>query len=220
MRLLLLRHGQTPSNVKGLLDTAVPGPGLTLLGEKQAAAVPGALRDREIGAIAVSSMIRTSFTAAPLAKDRGIEPVKLPGLREIEAGDLEMADSHEAHLRYLDTLFAWARGDVSRAMPGAPDGRAFLQRYDDAIAQLAAQGADSVVAVSHGAAIRAWAAARVGGVDVDHAERTPLANTGTVEVEGDPESGWRLVSWVAEPVGGAELAPLVADDPTGEPVEP
>ncbi|WP_169736544.1 histidine phosphatase family protein, partial [Promicromonospora kroppenstedtii] len=101
MRLLLLRHGQTPSNVKGLLDTAVPGPGLTLLGEKQAAAVPDALRDREIGAIAVSSMIRTSFTAAPLAKDRGIEPVKLPGLREIEAGDLEMAGSHEAHLRYL-----------------------------------------------------------------------------------------------------------------------
>ncbi|WP_020014250.1 histidine phosphatase family protein [Promicromonospora sukumoe] len=220
MRLLLLRHGQTPSNVRGLLDTAVPGPGLTPLGEKQAAAVPDALRDREIGAIAVSSMIRTSFTAAPLAKDRGIEPVQLPGLREIEAGDLEMADAHEAHLSYLDTLFAWARGDVSRAMPGGPDGRAFLQRYDDAIAQLAAQGADSVVAVSHGAAIRAWAAARVGGVDVEHAERTPLANTGTVEVEGDPETGWRLVAWDAEPVGGAELAPLVADDPTGEPVEP
>ena len=220
MRLLLLRHGQTPSNVRGLLDTAVPGPGLTPLGEKQAAAVPDALRDREIGAIAVSSMIRTSFTAAPLAKDRGIEPVKLPGLREIEAGDLEMADAHEAHLSYLDTLFAWARGDVSRSMPGGPDGRAFLQRYDDAIAQLAAQGADSVVAVSHGAAIRAWAAARVGGVDVDHAERTPLANTGAVEVEGDPEGGWRLVAWNAEPVGGAELAPLVGEDPTGEPVEP
>jgi broad specificity phosphatase PhoE len=220
MRLLLLRHGQTPSNVRGLLDTAVPGPGLTPLGEKQAAAVPDVLRDREIGAIAVSSMIRTSFTAAPLAKDRGIEPVKLPGLREIEAGHLEMADAHEAHLSYLDTLFAWARGDVSRPMPGGPDGRAFLQRYDDAIAQLAAQGADSVVAVSHGAAIRAWAAARVGGVDVDHAERTPLANTGAVEVEGDPEVGWRLVAWNAEPVGGAELAPLVGEDPTGEPVEP
>ncbi|MFE7505221.1 histidine phosphatase family protein [Promicromonospora sp. NPDC057488] len=220
MRLLLLRHGQTPSNVRGLLDTAVPGPGLTPLGEKQAAAVPDALRDREIGAIAVSSMIRTSFTAAPLAKDRGIEPVKLPGLREIEAGDLEMADAHEAHLSYLDTLFAWARGDVGRAMPGGPDGRAFLRRYDDAIAQLAAQGAESVVAVSHGAAIRAWAAARVGGVDVDHAEQTPLANTGLVEVEGDPDGGWRLVAWDAEPVGGAELAPLVGEDPTGEPVEP
>ncbi len=30
MRLLLLRHGQTPSNVGGLLDTAYPGPGLPM----------------------------------------------------------------------------------------------------------------------------------------------------------------------------------------------
>src|SRR3990170_436841 len=29
MRLLLIRHGQTPANVLGLLDTAHPGPGLT-----------------------------------------------------------------------------------------------------------------------------------------------------------------------------------------------
>ena len=26
VRLLLIRHGQTPSNVLGLLDTALPGP--------------------------------------------------------------------------------------------------------------------------------------------------------------------------------------------------
>ena len=31
MRLLLIRHGQTPSNVDYLLDTAVPGAGLTAL---------------------------------------------------------------------------------------------------------------------------------------------------------------------------------------------
>ena len=40
MRLLLVRHGQTPSNVAGLLDTALPGPGLTALGTRQAAAIP------------------------------------------------------------------------------------------------------------------------------------------------------------------------------------
>lgn len=220
MRLLLLRHGQTPSNVGGLLDTAYPGPGLTALGERQAAAVPGALRDRQVDAIAVSSLVRTSITAAPLAEARGIEPQVFDGLREIDAGELEMAGAHEAHLRYLDTVFGWARGDVGRAMPGGPDGRAFLSRYDDAVAQLAAQGLESVVVVSHGAAIRAWAAARATGVDVDHAEQTPLANTGLVEVEGDPVGGWRVTSWNAEPVGGADLAPLVADDPTGEPVEP
>ncbi|MCP2265968.1 histidine phosphatase family protein [Promicromonospora thailandica] len=219
MRLLLLRHGQTPSNVRGLLDTASPGPGLTALGERQAAAVPDALRDRAVDAIAVSSLVRTALTAAPLVRARGIEPVTLTGLREIEAGDLEMAATHESHVRYLETVFGWARGDVDRPMPGGPDGRAFLARYDEAVAAIAASGADSAVVVSHGAAIRTWVAARADGVDIDHAEQTALANTGLVEVEGDPAGGWRLVDWSAAPVGGPAVDALLADDPTGEPVD-
>jgi probable phosphoglycerate mutase len=219
MRLLLLRHGQTPSNVGGLLDTANPGPGLTSLGERQAASVPYALRDRQVDAIAVSPLVRTSFTAAPLARARGIEPLVVEGLQEIEAGELEMAGDHAAHQRYLGTAFAWARGEVDRAMPGGPDGRTFLGRYDGAVAAIAARGWDSVVVVSHGAAIRAWASARVKGVDVDHVERTALANTGLVEIDGDPVGGWRLVGWAAGPAGGPELDAPAADDPTGEPVE-
>ena len=223
MRLLLLRHGQTPSNVHGLLDTAHPGPGLTALGERQAAAVPHGLRDREIDAIAVSPLVRTSLTAAPLALARGLEPLVVDGLQEIEAGELEMAGAHDAHHRYLSTGFAWARGDVGRVMPGGADGRAFLGRYDAAVAQVAGQvvarGGDSAVLVSHGAAIRVWVSARVAGVDVDHAERTALANTGLVEIEGDPVGGWRLISWSADPVGGRALDAPAADDPTGEPVE-
>lgn len=220
MRLLLLRHGQTPSNVEGLLDTAGPGPGLTRLGERQAAAVPHALRDRQVDAIAVSPLVRTSLTAAPLARARGLEPLTVEGLEEIEAGDLEMAGAHEAHWQYLTTAFAWARGDLARAMPGGSDGRAFLRRYDGAVAKIAARGWDSVVVVSHGAAIRTWVSARVAGVDVDGVERTALANTGLVEVDGDPVNGWNLVAWADGPVGGHALdAPAVADDPTGEPIE-
>ncbi|GHH66245.1 isomerase [Promicromonospora soli] len=219
MRLLLLRHGQTPSNVHGLLDTANPGPGLTRLGERQAAAVPHGLRDRRVDAIAVSRLVRTSLTGAPLARERGIEPMTVDGLHEIEAGELEMAGAHEAHQLYLSTVFAWARGDVDRAMPGGSDGHAFLGRYDRAVEQIAARGWDSVVVVSHGAAIRTWVSARVAGVDVDHVERTTLANTGLVEIEGDPVSGWQLVAWTSDPIGGTELAAPAADDPTGEPVE-
>ena len=219
MRLLLLRHGQTPANVEGLLDTAHPGPGLTTLGERQAAAVPEALRDRKVDAIAVSPLVRTARTAAPLARARGLEPLMVDGLQEVEAGELEMAGDHEAHLRYLGTVFAWARGEVGRAMPGGPDGRAFLGRYDGAVAAIAARGWDSVVVVSHGAAIRTWVSARVAGVDVDLVERTALANTGLVEIDGDPVGGWRLVDWSAGPVGGLELDAPAADDPTGEPVE-
>lgn len=219
MRLLLLRHGQTPANVHGLLDTSVPGPRLTRLGERQAAAVPDALRDRQVDGIVISPLVRTALTAAPLVRARGIEPVALDGLREIEAGALELASDDEAHQLYLSTAFSWARGDGVRSVPGAPDGNAFLRRYDEAVAKIAARGWDSAVVVSHGAAIRVWASARVVGVDVDHVERTMLANTGLVEIEGDPVSGWRLVAWSAGPVGGPELDEPAADDPTGEPVE-
>ena len=52
MRLLLIRHGQTPANVLGQLDTARPGPGFTPLGERQAAMTPRALRERQIAAVA------------------------------------------------------------------------------------------------------------------------------------------------------------------------
>lgn len=203
----------------GLLDTGAPGPVLTDFGERQAQAVPLALQDRPIGALAVSSLVRTSLTVAPLARARGIEPLVLGGLSEVEAGDLEMSGAHADHHVYLETVFAWSRGDRDRRMPGGPDGHEFLTRFDQSVARLAALGEDTVLAVSHGAAIRSWASAHVVGLDVEEVEHTPLANTGLIEIEGDPSSGWRLVDWVREPVGGRHLEPVAANDPTGEPVE-
>ncbi|GGI05139.1 histidine phosphatase family protein [Isoptericola cucumis] len=219
MRLLLLRHGQTPANVAGLLDTGAPGPVLTDFGERQARAVPLALQDRRIGALAVSSLVRTSLTVAPLALDRDLEPIVLGGLREVEAGDLEKSAAHADHHVYLETVFGWARGDRDRRLPGGPDGHEFLTRFDRSVARLAALGEDTVLAVSHGAAIRSWASAHVQGLDVDEVEHTPLANTGLIEIDGDPASGWHLVDWVHEPVGGLHLEPVAANDPTGEPVD-
>ncbi len=64
MRLLLIRHGQTPGNVLGQLDTAHPGPGLTELGEQQAAALARSLANERIGLLYASTLIRTQITAA------------------------------------------------------------------------------------------------------------------------------------------------------------
>ncbi|MCC2322245.1 histidine phosphatase family protein [Cellulomonas xiejunii] len=219
MRLLLLRHGQTPSNVRGLVDTGVPGARLTALGERQAAAVPAALEGRRIDAIAVSTLVRTALTAAPLADRLNLAPTTYDGLREVDAGDLEMSSGHEAHQAYLSTVFAWARGDTHRRMPGGPDGATFLARFDDAVAQVVSAGGSTVVVVSHGAAIRCWAAARVAGLDVDDVEQRPLANTGAIEIDGDPASGWRLVAWSTDPLGGPTLRDDAGEDPTGEPLD-
>ena len=67
MRLFLIRHGQTSSNVLGLLDTEPPGPGLTELGVKQAAGILGQLVGAPIVAVFSSSATRAQQTAAPLA---------------------------------------------------------------------------------------------------------------------------------------------------------
>jgi len=87
MHLALIRHGQTPSNLLGLLDTAVPGPGLTDLGTEQAAALPAALSGQRIDVLYASPQVRAQLTAAPLAAERGLSVVIRDGLREIEAVD-------------------------------------------------------------------------------------------------------------------------------------
>lgn len=216
MRLLLIRHGQTPANVLGQLDTERPGPGLTELGLRQAAGIPDALQDERIDAIFASVLVRTQVTARPLAERREMEVGILGGLHEIEAGDLEKRSDTEAVRIYLETAFAWGAGDLDVAMPGGPDGHEFFGRYDADIAAIEASGARGAVAVSHGAAIRVWVAARAQNLPPTFAAEHSLDNTGVVILEGSG-AGWNVVSWAGLPIGGAELLDS-SSDPTGEPL--
>lgn len=220
MRLLLIRHGQTPGNVKGLLDTAHPGPGLTPLGQRQAAEIPDALRDEPIAAIFASTLTRTQLTAVPLAADRGLDITVLPGVHEIGAGELENLGDRESIRTYLETVFAWGLGDLAPVMPGGADGHAFFERFDASIAEVSdsmARAVDTLgaaVVVSHGAAIRVWVAGRAVNVPPSFAGEHDIQNTGIVELEGSPAEGWTLVSWQGNAVGG--LDDPAAEDPTGE----
>ncbi|WP_460070928.1 histidine phosphatase family protein [Streptomyces sp. YKOK-I1] len=212
MRLLLVRHGQTPTNVHCLLDTAAPGPGLTALGEQQAAALVDALAGEHLDAVYASTLVRTQLTAAPLAAARGLDVQVRDGIREVFAGDLEMrpGESPQAAL-YMRTVFAWADGDLDLRMPGGESGAEFLARYDAVVAEAAA-GASAAALVSHGAAIRTWTAARARNVDVPFAAAHRLANTGAVILEGDPVSGWQVLTWA-----GATVRPAGEGGPAGEP---
>ncbi|MFH8798918.1 histidine phosphatase family protein [Streptomyces sp. NPDC017936] len=214
MRLILVRHGETPTNVDYLLDTAAPGPGLTELGERQAAALPGVLAGEDVEAVYASTLVRTQRTAAPLAAARGLDVRVRDGIREVFAGDLEMLSGHsEQGELYLRTVFAWAAGDTDLRMPGGESGAEFLARYDAVVAEAAGSGASTAVLVSHGAAIRGWSAARAHNVDIPFAAAHRLANTGAVVLEGSPSDGWKALSWA-----GATVAPAGEAGPTGEPV--
>ena len=200
MRLILVRHGQSPSNVQHLLDTAEPGAGLTDLGRTQAAALPAALVGERIGIVYASSLVRAQQTAAPLAAALGLPVHVRAGIREVAAGELEMRGDLASVEHYLTTVFAWPAGDLGKRMPGGEDGREVLARFDAVVAEAASASAQTAVFVSHGAAIRVWTSSRAHNVDAAFASTHHLTNTGTVILDGDPAAGWRAVGWT-----GADL---------------
>ena len=204
MRLILVRHGQTSANVAGLLDTAHPGADLTDIGREQAAALPtalpAALDGAAIDALYASPLVRTQQTAEPLATAHGLEVQVRPGLREISAGDLEMLGDAASVEHYLSTAIAWVAGDLDARLPGGEAAAEVLGRFDEVVAEAAGSGAGTVVMVSHGTVIRAWAAVRA-GIPAEWAAQSRLANTDVVVLEGHPDEGWRALSW-----GGRSLS--------------
>ncbi|TPW76621.1 histidine phosphatase family protein [Schumannella soli] len=230
MRLLLVRHGETVLNARGVLDAVTPGAPLSARGRRQALELVDRLADEPIALLCHSSMVRTRMTVQPLATARGLEPVLIAGAEEIGAGDLQGAADPARIRRYLETAFAWSDGDLGPRVPGGEDGVEFFRRFDTAIADMAhrlrstrREGASgSAVLVTHSAAIRVWVARRGHGLADGFSARRPLANTGIVVVEsvGDHRE-WRVVSW--DDVGTDAALPPSADlrdDPQGSPLGP
>lgn len=195
MRLFLVRHGQTPANVTETLDTSIPGPPLTELGQRQAAALPREFADIEIDRLWATTMIRSQQTAAPLAAERELGLGVLDNLREVDAGAVEGRNDDEARRMYRETVTAWLTGNLGARIPGGIDGNEFLARYDLGLAEVAATGARTSVVVSHGTAIRVWSGLRLQGISTEFAISTYVPNTGVVEIEGEP-GDFRLVSWI------------------------
>lgn len=219
MRLYLIRHGQTPSNVQRLLDTGEPGPGLTELGRQQAEALPEALAGAGIEALYASSLVRTQLTARPLADALGLEPAIRPGLREIGAGDLEMAGDDASVRTYLSTVFGWGQGRMHEAVPGSgEDGHDVLRRFDEVVQEVLDSGVQTAALFSHGAMIRAWSASRCRNLSPAFVAREGLGNTGAVVIEGDG-STWTALSWQDASLG-PEVVDSGDDGPAAEPLDP
>ena len=224
MRLLLIRHGQTPSNVLGLLDTAIPGPGLTDLGHAQAAALPETLADDRIDAIYASAQPRAQLTAQPLAARRGL-PINIrEGLCEVSAGDLEMRGDEDSIRTYQRTIRLWMAGRLDERMPNGPAGSEVVARFDAVVSEvvdgLRRDVGDDGAAVlfAHGAMLRVWATVR--GTDLATVDDTmgrthTLHNTGMIVLDSTANGGWEVVSWAGQALGGAQLDDGVEDGPAG-----
>ncbi|MDO4718652.1 MAG: histidine phosphatase family protein [Propionibacteriaceae bacterium] len=191
MRLILVRHGETDSNVAKALDTGFPGSPLNERGVAQAHALVDALAAEPIDALFSSDLPRARQTVAPLAAARGLAPVALPGFREIFAGEENMSLNWQP---YIDMMFAWV-DDPSFALPGAESFTAFQSRWQDAIEEVERSGARCPLVVSHGAALRIWVPWAAANITAEDASAWPLPNTTVIVLEGSSKQGWRLTSW-------------------------
>ena len=206
MRLLLIRHGQTTSNVLHLLDTAEPGAALTDLGMQQADGLVGALSGESIDVLMASTLRRAQQTATPLALARALPLGVRDGIREIGAGELEMRGDAAAAHQYQATALDWAAGELTSLIAGAGAGRDMLAAFDEVVAEAESSGAATVVLVSHGAAIVTWAAARAANIDAAFVAENPLANVGIVILEGSSAAQWLALSWSGDPVPARQLS--------------
>jgi broad specificity phosphatase PhoE len=196
VRLILVRHGETASNVKMVLDSLPPGPPLTDAGVAQAAALAEQLAAEPVAAVYASTAVRAQQTAAPVAAAHGLEVEVVDGVHEIFCGDLEGRHDREAFEIFIATLKQWAAGGLDVPLPGGESGSQVLDRYLAAVDGIAAKHADgdTVVLVSHGGSLRLCALALARNVGPAQAQAGLVPNTGRVVLEraGD---GWRCTSW-------------------------
>lgn len=190
MRLILIRHGETQSNVDRALDTARPGAPLNETGLAQAEALVDALKHEEIDVLYASHLTRAQQTAAPLAKARGLEPIIVDGIQEIAAGIEEMNTDWTNYVAMLNT---WHPENMDVGLEGGETAREFITRFTNAIAAMEQAGDERVALVSHGAALRVWAIWQ--DPDIGFENALPLKNTQWIVLNGSTEDGWRIERW-------------------------
>jgi hypothetical protein len=226
----LVRHGETVGS-NSVVGTAVPGPPLDETGQEQAQAVADELGPQgPFAGLYVGENIRMPETAAPLAEQLGMDVHTLSGLNELDGGIYE-GDPLSAlgGISYVLTLAAWAFGLEFVQMPGSHDfnGVVFEDRADDAVQMIydntiSEDGPTSDVAFSGQATISAWTLLNVDNPDAyfflpllfdQLSGKDFLHEGGIVEVKGDPDDGWTLVSWDGHDVSSEPglLTDLIVD---------
>lgn len=195
MRLLLIRHGETASNVVQALDTAAPGAPLNEVGVVQAEKLALSLGKEKLDAVYSSPLIRAKMTATPIVLPRGLILAEHAGLSEISAGELEMRTDLDAQLAYRDVFFKWLQGDLSAKIPGGEDGRTALDRFSAVVEQAQHDGVESLAVVSHGAMLMTWVARRKSNFDLSLLRDAPMQNTGVAVLESGSGDRWNIESW-------------------------
>ena len=193
--LTFIRHAESEANASGIIDTSVPGPGLTPKGKGQAEQVAHQLAREQYDAVYASTMARAQQTAAPLAAELHKQVEVLQGIQEINAGWFEGKPVSMGPSTYLLAPADWLRSDVQNSIPGSVTGKEFNDRFTAAIQKIYDSGQDKPVVFSHLYAIEYWTLMNVRSARDSLRTTHPLPNTGRVVITGNPMTGWTLEDW-------------------------
>lgn len=149
MRLLVVRHGETESNLNKIIQGQLPGK-LTQKGIEQSKAVAKELAAEELDAIYTSDLKRCLDTAAFIAEHhKQIPLISSPHLREISFGSYEGKPA-------ISLDWSTIEGDFYHRTPGGGESIVMLQervmRFIEKISTLHSEG--TVLLVTHGGPMR------------------------------------------------------------------
>lgn len=191
--LTFIRNAQSLADADGVIDTSIPGPGLSPDGKGQAQQVAHGHRDFD--AVYVSDLADAQQTAAPLAGEMGKQVEVLDGLRPINAGWYNGKPEAMAASTYLLAPADWLNGDRQDSVPGSTSGSEFNSRFTAAVRKVYDDGHAKPVVFTQGTAIMVWTLMNAKNGKNSLLTNHPLPNTGRVVLTGNPVTGWTLVEW-------------------------
>jgi len=193
-KLLLIRHGETDDNHRRVFQ-GQGGHGLNARGREQATLL--AARFARVGlrasALYCSDLARAQETADLLAGTLKLQPIADPALREVHVGAWQGLGYEEIAVNFPEEWEAWRRGVDFKRGGGETYAELGVRVAGSLSGIAAAHAGETVVIVSHGAAIKVFVG-RVLGLDAVGLRRYRVAsNTGVTLVEREGEVDTLLI---------------------------
>lgn len=152
--LLLVRHGESNTNVANIFSCRIVDHGLTKLGTEESLSVAHWLRDKQISQVYTSPLRRAKETAEIIASTLGINVAVFDELREVNVGTLEgQSNDHnwKIHNKIVDS---WKDGQWDIQFPNGESFSELVQRARNAILHIVRCNPHSAV-ITHGAMLLA-----------------------------------------------------------------
>ncbi len=199
LRILLVRHGETRENRKGILQGQQEGE-LNCAGLRQAAALAETLYRAPMDACYVSDLARAVDTAAIIlaAGHRELQPILEPGLREWHLGELEGHLHQEIRQSHPEVMKAFHHEPADDLpVPGGESPRRFRQRVWECLDRLAEKHrpGQQLLLVTHGATLGKIFQRATGPLPPEN--RIPLPDNASLSIlQFFPEEhAWEVVAW-------------------------